>query len=88
MIARVETVDVLILDNSEDTDMAKMCPWDSKHHELPQCKYVIRCFYKYPSIVLLSQEAKKDITSICSKIQFHVYHNVFRCNVHGRRPKQ
>ena len=68
--------------------MAKMFPYTYKHHLIPHYKCVLRCYDKFPSIVLTSQEENKDTTNMCGTIIFHVYRNVSCCNAHSQRPYQ
>ena len=53
---------------------------------MPHWKCVLWFCEKSPSINILHQETNKDTTNMCSKISFHVYRNLSRCNVHGIRP--
>ena len=62
----------------------KMCPCTSKYHALQHYKCVLRCYGKFPSIALPSQEENEDITNSCSTIIFHVYHDVSHYTVHGQ----
>ena len=75
-----------IYNTAADMHMTTTCPCNSKHHELPKWKCVLRCCDECPSIVLPIQEANKDRINTYSKIIFHVYHNLSRCTVHDWHP--
>ena len=62
-----------------------MCTCTYKNHGLQHCKYVLHCCDKCPIIFLTIQEANKNTTNTCPTIIFHVYRNVSRCTVNGRR---
>ena len=66
-------------------DMATMFPYPSQHNELLQWKCVLCCCEKYPGISIPCQKTNKYATNMCSKIGYHVYHNVSRCTFHGMR---
>ena len=66
--------------------MAKMCPCPSRHHSIPHWKFLLRCYDKFPYIIIYHQETNKDSTNTCSTIYFRVYRNVLCCNVHGIPP--
>ena len=63
-----------------------MCSRPSKNHVPPQFKCVLKCCYKFLSIVIPSQYANKDTTNTCPEIRFHVYQNVSLFTLYGRRP--
>ena len=65
--------------------METIFPCNSKHHGLLQWKCVLPCCYKFPSIVLPSQEENKYTTNTCPTIRFHVNCIISRYIVHGLR---
>ena len=66
--------------------MVKMCTCISAYHYLPHWKCVLRCCYKFHSMVISSQEENKDPTKMCPKIPFHVYRNTSHCKLYGICP--
>ena len=75
-----------IYNTAADMAMSTKLNCTYKHHGIPHCKYVLHCCDKCPSIFLPSQEANKDTTNTCPTITFHVYLNISRCTLNGRRP--
>ena len=71
-----------ICNYSADITMSTMCPFPSQNHGLPQYKHVIICCDKYPGIIITYKKTNTYATNNSSEINFHVYHNVSRCNVH------
>ena len=65
-----------IYNTSTEIDMEEMCPCPYKHQVILHCKCVLRCFYKYLSIVIPILEANIDTKNTFPRIRFHVYQNV------------
>ena len=70
------------------SDMAKatMCEYPQPYHSLPNCKCVMRCCSKCPSVNIPGQETDDQYSNTSPPICFHVYHLIARCTTHGRLP--
>ena len=75
-----------IYNTAADMAMEKMSPCTYENHGIPQCKCVLCCFEKCPSIFLPIKESNKGTTNMCTTIRFHVYCNVLSCTVHRKSP--
>ena len=59
-----------IYNTSTEIDMEEMCPCPYKHQVILHCKCVLRCFYKYLSIVIPILEANIDTKTIFQEYVF------------------
>ena len=75
-----------IYQTESDTDMSKICEYPSSQHALPQRKFVLHCCTNFPHIDLPGQESDRHHSKTSLTINFHVYHLIARCAVHGRLP--
>ena len=71
---------------ASDMVMAKMCSYPPSQHELPHWKCVLHCCANCPCINLPDQESDMYRSNTSPSINFHIYHLVERCTVHGRLP--
>ena len=69
-----------------DMAKSKVFAYSHSYHELPHCKYVLRCCAKCPSINLPDQETDYQYPDTSPSIRFHIYHLIARCKKHGRLP--
>ena len=71
---------------ASDMVMAKMCSYPPSQHELPHWKCVLHWCANCPCIDLPDQESDMYRSNTSPSINFHIYHLVERCTVHGRLP--
>ena len=69
-----------------DMSNPKICAYSQSDHALPNCKCVLRCCAKCPSINITDQETDDQYPDTSPSISFHIYHLIARCTKHGRLP--
>ena len=57
-----------------DMAKAKICANSQSDHELPNWKYVLRCFAQCPSINITDQEIDDKHPNPSPSIRFNIYH--------------
>ena len=69
-------------------DMAKeiMCAHPQSYHVLTNWKFVLQCCAKCPSINIPDQETDDKYSNRSTSINFHIYHILARCTMHGMIP--
>ena len=71
---------------ASDIAKAKMCAYPQSYHALPQCKCVMWCFAKFPSVNISDQEIDYQYSNTIPSICFHVYNLISRCTTRGKLP--
>ena len=69
-----------------DMSNPKICAYSQSNHALPNCKCVLRCCAKCPSINITDQETDDQYPDTSPSIRFHIYHLIAHCKKHGRLP--
>ena len=71
---------------ASDMENAKICAYPQSDHEIPHCKFVLRCCADCPCINITDQETDNQYSKTTLSIRFHIYHIIARCTDHGRIP--
>ena len=69
-----------------DMAMDTVCAYPPYHNAFPHWKCVLRCCSNCPCIDLSGQESDRHHSKITPSINFHIYHLIARCTVHGGLP--
>ena len=71
---------------ASDMAMAKVCAYPLYQNTFPHWKCVFPCCANCPGIYLTGKELDRHHSSITPSINFHIYHLIARCTVHGGLP--
>ena len=69
-----------------DMAKAKMFAYPYSDHALTNCKCVMQCCSKFPSVNIPDQETDYQYSNTSTSIFFRIYHLISRCTARGRLP--